>query len=132
MFCIALYNWKSGGSLSGLFYDRGWFPTSLPQTFAARASNPKTFLGVLIGSASGPSFWYTLAYSLLVIVFGLRRMRRRQTPYVTVQTWVLMLVQVFPLFLLPEIILPLLGNNGLLPAGIANALFPEVNYGFGR
>ena len=132
VFCIALYNWKSGGSLANIFYQHGWFPTSLPQTFSAWASNPKTFLGVLIGSASGPSVWYTLAYSLLVVIFGFRRMRRRQTPYVSVQTWMLMIVQVFPLFLLPEIILPLLGNNGLLPVGLANALFPEVDYGFGR
>jgi len=44
----------------------------------------------------------------------------------------LMTIQVLPLFLLPEIILPLLGHNGLLPTGLANALFPEVTYGHGR
>ncbi|NIM18703.1 MAG: NAD(P)-binding domain-containing protein [Candidatus Latescibacteria bacterium] len=132
IFCVALYNWKSGGSLANIFHSHGWFPTSLTQTFAEWAANPKTFLGVLILSASGPSFWYTLAYSLLVVIFGFRRIQRRQTPYITVQTWVLMIVQVFPLFLLPEIVFPLLGNNGLLPEGIANALFPEVDYGHGR
>ncbi|HEU5310584.1 MAG TPA: 4Fe-4S binding protein, partial [Candidatus Eisenbacteria bacterium] len=54
------------------------------------------------------------------------------TPYVTAQTWVLITVQVVPLFLLPEIVLPLLGHHGLLPAGLADALFPQANYGHGR
>ena len=43
-----------------------------------------------------------------------------------------MAIQVVPLFLSPEVILPLLGRHGLLPAGIADALFPSVTYGHGR
>jgi polyferredoxin len=61
-----------------------------------------------------------------------RRIRRRRTPYVTVQTATLMAIQVVPLFLLPEIILPWLNYHGFLPAGIADALFPQVTYGHGR
>ena len=33
---------------------------------AAAAANPATLIGTLAISASGPSFWYTLAYSLIV------------------------------------------------------------------
>src|SRR5204863_4371006 len=40
--------------------------------------------------------------------------------------------QILPLFLLPEIILPWLGHNHLLPAWLADALFPVANYGHGR
>lgn len=132
LFCLALYNWKSGGMLNDLTYRHQWFPVSLATHFAATAANPKTFLGTLVISAATPPFWYTLAYSIVVVAFGIARIRRRKTPYITVQTTVLMLVQVFPLFLLPEIILPLLDKNGLLWQPLADALFPVVNYGHGR
>jgi polyferredoxin len=39
---------------------------------------------------------------------------------------------VLPLFILPEIVLPYLGRNALLPAGFLDALFPAVDYGNGR
>ncbi|MDH3216336.1 MAG: NAD(P)-binding domain-containing protein [Candidatus Krumholzibacteria bacterium] len=130
IFCVALYNWKSGGFLSSLFYQRNWFPVSLTTTFAD--ANPSTLLGTLVISASGPSFWYTLAYCILVVVFGIRRIRRRKTSYIKVQTMTLMAVQVLPLFLLPEIILPLLDKHGLLWRPLADGFFPVVDYGHGR
>ncbi|HMI30476.1 MAG TPA: 4Fe-4S binding protein, partial [Candidatus Limnocylindrales bacterium] len=139
LFCAWLYNWKSGGSMSQLFEARHWFPFNLPAilnglggSIAAAARTPGTLLGTLAISASGPAFWYTLAYSTIIVVFGLKRIRRRRTPYITVQTMTLMLVQVIPLFLLPEVILPLLNYHGLLPRPIADALFPVVSYGHGR
>ena len=139
LFCAWLYNWKSGGSMSAFFQARGWFPFNLPAFLAASgggiaaaAADPATLLGTLAISAAGPSFWYTVAYSLIVVVFGVRRIRRRRTPYVTAQTISLMSVQVLPLFLLPEVILPLLNYHGLLPQGLADALFPSVTYGHGR
>ncbi|MEY4374341.1 MAG: hypothetical protein RL760_507 [Candidatus Eisenbacteria bacterium] len=138
-FCTWLYNWKSGGAMTDLWYRQHWFPTDLPQRLAgvggavaAQAADPSTLLGVLAISASGPSFWYTLAYTIVIAVFGVRRMKRRATPYVTAQTLTLMAVQVLPLFLLPEVILPLIGAHGLLPAPLADALFPAVTYGHGR
>jgi len=127
-FCVALYNWKSGGHLGNLFYQKHWWPV----TIADGLQNPNSLPGVIRISASGPSFWYTLAYSLIVLIFGWKRIRRRRTPYVTVQTSVLMAIQVLPLFLLPEIILPWLGKNGMLPGGLLDALFPVANYGNGR
>jgi len=132
VFCTALYNWKSGGSLSNLFYQNNWFPVSLTTTFAETAANGSSFLGILVKSASGPSFWYTLAYCILVVFFGIRRIRKRRTPYITVQTITLMTIQVLPLFLLPEILLPLLDKNGLLYQPLADNLFPVVDYGHGR
>jgi len=47
-------------------------------------------------------------------------------------TITLMLVQVLPLFLLPEIFLPWLDAHGWLPQWIADPLFPVVDYGHGR
>jgi thioredoxin reductase/NAD-dependent dihydropyrimidine dehydrogenase PreA subunit len=139
VFCAWLYNWKSGGSMSALFAARGWFPFNLPALLAAAggtiardAADPRTLIGTLAISASGPSFWYTLAYTTIVVVFGWRRIRRRRTPYVAAQTATLAAIQIVPLFLLPEIVLPLLGHNNLLPRGLADALFPAVTYGHGR
>ncbi|WP_061249192.1 NAD(P)-binding domain-containing protein [Leptospira alstonii] len=61
-----------------------------------------------------PGFHYTLLYSLTILVFGLRRMKVKPTEYIRKQTWTLILIQIFPLFLLPEMILPFLEQNGLL------------------
>jgi ferredoxin len=63
-------------------------------------------------SAGVPSFWYTLAYSAVIAVFGVRRIRRRRTPYVKLQTLTLTAIQVLPLFLLPSVLLPLAGGWG--------------------
>mgnify|MGYP002624009615 CR=1 FL=1 len=132
LFCAWLYNWKSGGFFDKLWSKHGWFPYGLKDSLGAAAVDPTTLLGTVALSASGPSFWYTLAYSLLVVIFGVKRIKRRKTPYITRQTLTLMAIQVIPLFLLPEIMLPLLGYHGLLPQGLADALFPEVTYGHGR
>jgi len=137
--CAWLYNWKSGGRFAALWYRNHWFPTNLPDLLkraggglAAAAADPHTLIGTLAISASGPSFWYTLAYSVVVVLFGIRRIRRRRTPYVTAQTLTLMAIQTLPLFLLPEVILPQLGYHGWLPRGLADALFPVASYGHGR
>jgi thioredoxin reductase/NAD-dependent dihydropyrimidine dehydrogenase PreA subunit len=132
LFCIWLYNWKSGGFFDKLWGRLHWFPYNLPDLLGNAAADPASLLGIIVKSAAGPAFWYTLAYSLVVVVFGVRRIRRRRTPYITVQTATLMAVQVVPLFLLPEIILPWLNYHGLLPSGPADALFPEATYGHGR
>ena len=132
LFCVWLYNWKSGGFLDKLWQKLSWFPYNPGSWLGDAASDPSTLIGTLAISASGPAFWYTLAYSSLVVGFGVARIRRRRTPYITRQTIVLMAIQVIPLFLLPELILPLLDKNGLLPRGPADALFPEVTYGHGR
>jgi NosR/NirI family nitrous oxide reductase transcriptional regulator len=131
-FCTALYNWKSGGVLDRLTREAGAFPYSIARWMEGAAVDPHSWPGVILVSAQGPSFWYTVAYSLLVVIFGVRRIRRRRTPYVTAQTLAVMAIQVVPLFLLPEIVLPWMHHHGLLPAGIADALFPAATYGHGR
>jgi NosR/NirI family nitrous oxide reductase transcriptional regulator len=146
LFCTWLYHWKGGKAIP--FFGKlpewlspnpaAWW-TALEATgdgLGAALQDPTTLLGTLRISASGPAFYYTLAYSLLVLVFGIRRIRRRKTPYVTVQTWTLTAIQILPLFVLPEILLPWMGHNGWFDGGwlgqAANALFPEVSYGHGR
>jgi len=146
LFCTWLYHWKGGKAIpflgklpKWLSPDPGRWWAALESTggaLGAALQDPSTLLGTLRISAAGPSFYYTLAYSLLVVVFGIRRIRYRRTPYVTLQTTTLAAIQVLPLFLLPEIILPWLGHNGWFESGwlarAADALFPAVSYGHGR
>ncbi len=78
-----------------------------------------------------PSFHYTVLYSTTILFFGLRRMKVRPTPYIKLQTRILILIQIFPLFLLPEIILPFLGDRGLLGANngfLLTQVFPNGAY----
>lgn len=135
IFCVWLYDWKSGGWFYDYFWEKNWFPFNLMDLIAQwsapladRAADPSNLIGTIAYSAGSPSFYYTLAYSLLVVIFGWRRIRRRRTPYVTVQTVTLAIIQVVPLFLLPEIILPWMGANGVFEQGvaktIADGLFP--------
>ncbi len=142
-FCAFVYNWKAGGQLTQVFEQNGWFPYQIPALLkglgtglSARAAEPSTFVGTLILNLGQPGFYYSLVYSLLVAVFGYRRIRRRQTPYIRAQTLCLTAVQILPLFLLPYLILPYLGYNGFFDAGfarsVADALFPQVDYGHGR
>lgn len=137
-----VYNWKKGGvflSIYETFAEHNWFPFNVPNWWAGLGgafANPANLLGTLKVSIGEPGFYYSLAYTTAIIVFGIRRIRRRKTPYVKVQTWTLIAIQVIPLFLLPYVILPWMGNNGLFDHGvlgwIADRLFPVVDYGHGR
>ena len=131
-FTGTLYNWKSGGILDTWTQQAGAFPYAIGRWLQAVPIDPHSLMGVTVTSAQSPSFWYTVVYSLLITAFGVRRIARRKTPYVTVQTLTLIAVQVVPLFLLPEIVLPWLNYHGLLPRAFADAFFPVVNYGHGR
>ncbi len=113
-FCTLLYAWKAGLIKSGLGF------------IAARG--PDTLIGATVNATKDPSFYYTLAYSLCVVLFGLKRIRKRKTPYVKRQTYTLMAIQVLPLFLLPQIILPWLYANGWLSDWLVATFFPELQW----
>ncbi|MDF3818352.1 NAD(P)-binding domain-containing protein [Leptospira sp. 96542] len=78
-----------------------------------------------------PSFHYTLLYSLTILVFGIRRMFVRSSQYIRYQTLTLIFIQIFFLFLLPELILPELGSYGLLGSQdgfLLTQVFPKEAY----
>lgn len=122
LFCVFIYTWKGGGPTESWLNPSAW-ADGLRESFSDRSTLP----GTIAVSMKSRSFYYTLIYSLAIFAFGLDRMKRRRTPYVKRQTWTLMTVQWLPLFILPEIILPWLGYNGVfssgLGAGIADNLF---------
>lgn len=148
LFCTWMYHWKKPGvvilkappftwvaQIGDAWKKAGWFPYELSKDLAsAAAASPAG--KVLQVSLSEPGFYYSLAYCVCVVLFGISRIRRRKTPYVTRQTIVLMLVQTIPLFLLPYLVLPLMGRYGWFDGGIgkwvADELFPVVYYGHGR
>jgi len=144
LFCAWLYNWKAGGELTKWFKELNWFPYNIPGLFdgwsqfiSNSISDPSSFLWLLAKNIGDPGFYYSVVYCLLILIFGIRRIKRRKTPYVKIQTWTLTAIQVIPLFLLPYIILPMLGQAGIFDSGFgksfADALFPESEWSkFGR
>jgi len=88
------------------------------------------YFGVTLFGKS-QAFYYTALYSLTILIFGLRRINVKPTRYIKRQTWSLMLIQVFALFLLPEFIFPYLGSIGALggPDSFMMAqVFPSGNW----
>ncbi len=135
MFIIALYDWKNFGFLNSI-----WSLTNFPDQMPAFASemghwweqkiqDRSSLISVIVTSMKSRSFYYTLVYTSCIGAFGWQRIKRRKTPYVRNQTITLFVVQLIPLFLLPEIFLPWLGYNGAFDSGlgqsIANTLFPS-------
>jgi len=133
-----VYHWKKSGvwlPINETFVENNWFPFNVPQWWAGLGgafADRANLLGVLKVSLGEPGFYYSLAYTLAIVVFGIRRIRRRKTPYVKAQTLTLMAVQSIPLFLLPYVLLPWAGNNGWFDGGalgaVADELFPTVTY----
>lgn len=134
IFFTFVYNWKAGGSLTKLFQANNWFPYNLVPFFDSLGGS--NLIETLSITLEEPGFYYSLLYTLVIIIFGFLRIRRRKTPYITLQTTSLALIQIIPLFLLPYFVLPILGSYGFFDSGIANtianSLFPEANYGHGR
>jgi len=77
------------------------------------------------------AFWYTAFYSFTILIFGLHRMKVKPTKYIKYQTWALIFVQILPLFVFPEILLPYLGKIGALGSNdgfIMTQVFPNGSY----
>ena len=133
--CIFLYNWKAGGVVANAFKENHWFPFGVPAALGGLASafaRPENALGTLALSLGSPGFYYSVAYCLCVVIFGIKRIRKRKTPYVKVQTLTLMAVQTVPLFLLPYLVLPWMGHNGWFDDGagkwFGDQLFPATQW----
>jgi len=98
----------------------------LGEWWNTQVADRTTVVGTLAVSATGRSFYYTLLYTFCIGWFGVRRVFRRRTPYVTLQTMCLFAVQAGPLFLLPELLLPWLGYNDHFDAGLGQQVAREL------
>ncbi len=128
-----MYHWKKE-LFVGTFID--FDPKSLVQVLFAKVEDTKSLFYTIKEAALDRSFYYSLAYCVCVTVFGLRRIKRRQTPYVTAQTSTLMGIQWSFLFLIPAIVLPWMGKNEFFVEGaalrpLADALFESYDKGIG-
>ncbi len=127
---VFIYHWKTDAALpiKHWFEQAQLFPFNL-----SKDGNPDTLWGTIRVSMTQPSFYYSLAYCLAVIIFGVRRIKRRRTPYIKLQTLTLMTIQTIPLFALPYVVLPWVGYNGFFDPGrlltpVADALFPASQW----
>ncbi|MEM1221669.1 MAG: NAD(P)-binding domain-containing protein [Verrucomicrobiota bacterium] len=102
-----------GTNLWQIFASKNWFPFNLP-VFGAEGGLLHTLLSA---ARSDPGFTFAFIYTSVIVVFGIKRIKRRKTPYVRRQTLTLMAFQVIPLFLIPYVILPILYNYGAFTNG---------------
>lgn len=78
------------------------------------------------GWVEGPTYWYSLIYSVTILIFGIRRMRVRKTRYIRAQVWTLIGIQVFFLFLLPfHLYDPLIKANFSPDSYLIAEMFPK-------
>jgi NosR/NirI family transcriptional regulator, nitrous oxide reductase regulator len=130
LFCLFVYAWKGGTALNQYFSEHKLFPFGLPDIGGS------IFGKTLSITLRQPGFYYSLAYTTAIVLFGWKRIQRRKTPYITRQTLSLMAFQLFPLFLFPYFLLPILGYSGAFDHGFlktaADHLFPVCGYDYGR
>lgn len=128
---VLIYRWKTENSeVANIFLNNGWFPYNIDWYEWA---DTNLFARALQDHVGTPGFYYELFYTLIIIIFGIRRVVRNPTPYIRKQTFSLAMFQLFPLFLLPYLILPVMGELGAFDAGIgawiADQLFPMNDIG---
>src|SRR6185312_3442021 len=125
-FCCFLYTWKADTAVNLYFSAHKLFPFNV----GAVGSGP--LAKAFSEAVASPGFYYSLAYCVAILLFGWKRIQCRKTPYVTRQTIALAAVQVIPLFLLPYLVLPWMGNAGLFDHGvlkpIGDNLFPDHSW----
>lgn len=139
-FCSFIYFWKSGGVLTHYFKNNEWFPFNVVELlnpyFYEQILDKTSLLGTLAVNLSEPSFYYSTIYCLCVLIFGIRRIKKRKTPYIRKQTISLILFQWIPLFILPYFLLPYLGNLEIFNRGVVgwiwDQLFPLASNGYSR
>lgn len=128
---VLIYRWKTDNSeIADLFLSNGWFPYNIDWYGWAETN---LFARALQDHVGTPGFYYELLYTLIIIIFGIRRVKRNPTPYIRRQTLSLALFQLLPLFLLPYLILPIMGELGAFNSGtgawVADQLFPINDIG---
>jgi thioredoxin reductase/ferredoxin len=102
-----------GTNLWPALQKNGWFPFNIPVI-----GGENGFVRITLATASSdPGFMFAFLYTAVIVIFGIRRVRRRKTPYVKLQTTTLAAIQVLPLFILPYVLFPWMGANGAFTNG---------------
>ena len=134
LFVLFFYHWQKGMWFTKSLNPEplGNFISSLGGILFEQSQTHGHFLNALKGAMSQAGFYYSFAYCICVVAFGIRRVKRRKTPYVKIQTITLAAFQIIPLFLLPWILLPWMGANEIFEQGlgklIADWFWPNGEY----
>jgi hypothetical protein len=115
------------GFLHELVQRRRWFPTNVTRWGAAWLSSPGDPAAVMVVSASAPAFW-TLGGLLVFSAPLALRLWRSDFRW---KALAMVFLQAF-FFLAASLVLPWLGERGVLSGSWAEALFPVVPRGHGR
>ncbi len=88
------------------------------------------YFNFLLGRDAGwveePTYFYSLLYSLTILLFGIRRMIVRKTRYIRYQVLTLIFVQVFFLFILPfHLFEPLIKAHFAADGYVMREMFPS-------
>lgn len=102
-----------GTNLWQIFSSKGWFPFNLPVI----GTEGGVLHTIMHTAANDPGFTFAFLYTAVIVIFGIKRIKRRKTPYVRRQTLTLISFQVIPLFLIPYIILPVLYHQEAFTGG---------------
>lgn len=120
---MVFYHWQKGLWFQQISPGKlAWWVSSLGGLLQAQVDNPRNVLSHIRGAMNQPGFYYSLSYCVCVVAFGIRRIKRRRTPYVKLQTLSLSLFQIIPLFLLPWIVLPWFGALGWWESGVGGVI----------
>ena len=93
-------------------YDIPGAIDSIGGAVADLASRETQLLYTVRADLGDPVFYLVFTWCAVVTAFGIRRIRRRRTPYVFWQTVTLITIQWIFLLLLPHVVLPWVGRNG--------------------
>jgi polyferredoxin len=89
----------------GKYFGTAWAKVKYGYFIAAALFFTWVYFHYLLGRNAGwveePTYYYSLLYSLTILLFGVRRMLVKKTRYIKYQVLTLIFVQVFFLFLLP-------------------------------
>ena len=120
---MVFYHWQKGLWFQEVSPGKlAWWVSSLGGLLQAQVDNPRNMLNHIRGAMNQPGFYYSLSYCVCVAAFGVRRIKRRRTPYVKLQTLTLSAFQIIPLFLLPWILLPWFGALGWWESGVGGVI----------
>ena len=114
----------------GKYFGTAWSRVKYGYFTAAALFFSWVYFHFLLGRNAGwveePTYYYSLLYSLTVLLFGARRMYVKKTRYIRLQVLSLIVFQVFFLFLLPfHLFDPLIKAHFAVDSYVMKEIFPS-------
>jgi NosR/NirI family nitrous oxide reductase transcriptional regulator len=112
------------------YFGTAWARIKYGYFIAAAVFFTWVYFHFLLGRTAGwveePTYYYSLLYSITILIFGVRRIMVKKTRYIKYQVLSLIIVQVFFLFLLPfHLFEPLIKANFSPDGYVMREIFPS-------